>query len=88
MINEVDKAYLVTIPLWVWCISKDVAKQIKSSFFNGKEEGFDASTGLHYFENISIQCVHSLIDMGREATLIGKFKEHLYVHNNQAPFMD
>ena len=87
-IDKVDHVFLATISLRVWCRSKEVAEQMKSSFVNGKEAGFCESLGLHYFDNISVQCVHRLIPMGREAQLMGESKERIYVYNKKVSLMD
>ena len=87
-IDKVDQARLATIPLRVWCRSLDVAEKLKKSFVDGKQTGYDSSVRLHYFENISIQCVDRLIHMGREPQLMGDSQERIYVYNKRVPFMD
>lgn len=87
-IEHKDGAYWAKIPLRVWCRSESVAKQIKSYLTDGHETGFDDSTGLHYFENISVECLHRSISMGQEELLDGDTKERVPVYNKLVPFMD
>lgn len=87
-IDKKDQVYWAEIPLRIWCRSETVAKQIKSSLVDGYETGFDQTTGLHYFENISVQCVHRQISMGREELLDGETQEHIPIYNKRVPFMD
>mmetsp|Transcript_1259 Transcript_1259/g.3547 ORF Transcript_1259/g.3547 Transcript_1259/m.3547 type:complete len:290 (+) Transcript_1259:706-1575(+) len=79
---------LATIPLRVWCRSEEVAEQMRSLFIDTKEAGFDEEAGLHYFENISVKCVHRMIPMGRESKLLGESEQRVYVYINKVPFMD
>lgn len=87
-IEKKDEVYWATIPLRVWCRSETVAEQIKSFLAVGHEAGFDNLTGLHHFENISVECVHRQIAMGREELLDGETQGRISVYNKRVPFMD
>mmetsp|Transcript_96405 Transcript_96405/g.144286 ORF Transcript_96405/g.144286 Transcript_96405/m.144286 type:complete len:180 (+) Transcript_96405:1-540(+) len=87
-VDKIGGEYRAKIPLRVWCMSEDVANQVKSLLTEGAQTALDKSTGLHYFENIFIECVHRQIAMGREELLIGESQERVFVYNKRVPFMD
>jgi hypothetical protein len=87
-VDNIGGEYRAKIPLRVWCMSEDVANQVKSLLTEGAQTALDKLTGLHYFENIFIECVHRQIAMGREELLIGESQERVFVYNKRVPFMD
>jgi hypothetical protein len=87
-VDKIGGEYRAKIPLRVWCMSEDVANRVKSMLAEGAQTGRDKSTGLHYFENIYIECVHRQIAMGREELLLGDSQERVFVYNKKVPFMD
>jgi hypothetical protein len=81
-------SYQATIPIRVWCRSRDTVTLIQSFLSDNLCLKVDVATNLPYFENIFLKCVHRRIFMGREPFLDGESNEHVFVYNKRVPGMD
>ena len=79
-----------TIPLRVWCKSKEVADVVQSQLPAGTILKFDDACGLNYFSNITIQCCHWMVPMDPEPeqVLDGDTGQYATIYGKKVPFMD
>ena len=86
--DDATKEYRATIPLRVWCKSDEIANIISRQLSEEVELNHDSTTGLPYFSNISIQCVHRNILMQPDTVFVGDSRQHIVVYSRKVPFID